>query len=248
MPRPARLRERGGELVERLDVGSRGDVAQRGVQIGAGAVGGDGAPDLAGEQVATRGRQMERVGDVRDRVLEAVLRGERPDEREEVRQLAGDLGLAALRPGGEVLGREHVAHEGEREGEQQRSSEQRGEGDPEAEDRGGEHELGGVHLGRGEDLRVEPGADDVALAHLGRERRRPRREAHRDRCEDPLPERLVGGHESLVPVARDRDGADRVEASRGEQRAAEDRHAQAEHGEGGGDGPDELHRPTPRAA
>ena len=113
--------ERRGQLVERLDVRRGRDVAQRGVQVGAGAVRGDGAADLAGQQVRPGRCLVERVGHVGDRVLEAVLRGERADEREEVGQLARDLGLARLRPGAEVLGREDVADEGERQGEEQRA-------------------------------------------------------------------------------------------------------------------------------
>ena len=63
---------------------------------------------------------MERVGDVGHGPLERQALGKGPDEGEEVRQLPPQLALPASTEPAEVLGREDVADEGDREGDQQR--------------------------------------------------------------------------------------------------------------------------------
>ena len=123
----------------------------------------------------------------------------------------------------------------------QRGREQWHQRNADRHDAGGEDELRRIDLGRADDGGVEARANEVALAHLRRERGRPRREAHRHRRHDPLPERHLGRHEPLVLVARDRHGADRVEAARHQERGAEHRDAQREDRDGHSDGAQHLH-------
>ena len=190
---------------------------------------------------------MERVRHVGDGMLEPVLRGERSDQREEVRQLANHLSLARLRPGPEVLGREDVANECQWQGQQQRNPEQRREHESQPEDSEGEDELRRVHLGRRDDLGIEACANDVASTHLRGECRGARCQSRGHRRQEPFPDWLVGRDQPLVPVARDRDRPDRVQSARGHERASEDRHQQTEDRERTCGGTEEFHRPMPRA-
>jgi hypothetical protein len=97
------------------------------------------------------------VGHRRHRAFEPRALRERPNERQEVGQLAHELCLAAATQRAQVLGREDVADEGERQGEEECEREQRGQGKADSEDRKAEDELGGIDLGRRERRRIGPG-------------------------------------------------------------------------------------------
>ena len=221
----AGLREGGCKLVELLEVGRSRDVAQRREQVGARAIGGDRAADLAREQVLALRGVVERVGHVGDRVLQAVLRGERAHEGEEVGQLPRELGLRALPSDAEVLGREQVARRrrsGARSAAPTGSSGVRAA--PTAEDPGREDELRGIDLGGCDGRGIEACPDDVALADLRGERGHTGGQTHRDRGHDPLPQgRSAETRRSYCSRGTRR--ADRIEASRHEQRRAKHRHA-----------------------
>ena len=164
---------------------------------------------------AARGRLVERIGHVRHRVLEAVLGGQRPDEREEVRELACDLGLPRLgaRAPRYSVGNTYPTN-AIGSATSRAAGEQRGEREADREDGGSEHELGGVDLGGREDLRVEPGPDEVALAHLGRERGRPGGEARGDGARIRSQSGWSSDTRRSYRWRGSRDRADRVESPR----------------------------------
>src|SRR3990170_3721924 len=71
----------------------------------------------------------------RDRLLQPLPFGQRPDESEEVRQLTRQLRLAALAERAEVFGREDVADEGQRQRKDEREPEHGSEGEADAKNR-----------------------------------------------------------------------------------------------------------------